>query len=160
MKKITILMMMIITTNVMMSQASVKRSINLDEFGNYKSVMRWRSDPLFIKSPLLGNDTIVFSILSDSISENVMTLNLYAFFPTNINTSNTSVRLIYSDKSYDDFIQIGYTPESNYCVYGLEKGDLLPILNKKVVTIVINGVVKYDVKDKGFFRNFLSSIMR
>jgi hypothetical protein len=160
MKKITILMMMIITTNVIMSQTSVKRSISLDTLGNFKSVMRWRSDPLFIKSPLLGNDTIVFGILSDSISENVMTLILYGFFPTNINTSNTSVRLIYSDKSYDDFIQIGYTPESNYCAYGLEKGDLLPILNKKVMTIVINGVVKYDVKDKTFFKDFLSLIMR
>ena len=149
---------MIIVTNVMMSQANVKRITDKDEFGESKSIMRWRSDPLFIKSPLLGNDTIVFSILSDSINEHAITLNLYAFFPTNINPSNTSVRLIYSDKSYDDFIQIGYTPETNYCLYGLEKGDLLPILNKKVVTIVINGVVRYDVKDKTFFKDFLSVI--
>ncbi len=152
--------MMIIATNVMMSQANLKRLSNLDTLGNSKSVMRWRSNPLFIKSPLLGNDTIVFSILSDSINEYAITLNLYAFFPTNINPLNTSVRLIYSDKSYDDFIQIGYTPEINYCLYGLEKGDLLSILNKKVMTIVINGVVKYDVKDKTFFKDFLSLIMR
>ena len=152
--------MMIIATNVMISQPNVKRSTKLDELRNIVSVLRWRSNPLLIKSPLYGNDTIQFSILSDSISKNAMTLSLYAYFPININPSNTSVRLIYSDKSYDDFIQVGHVSESNYYEYGLERGDLLHILNKKVVTIVINDIVKYDVKDKTFFKDFLSVIMK
>jgi len=155
--KLKLLILSLLITLTTLSQQQVKRLQLFDSLENKNFTRRYSSTALTFQSPLCCDpDTILVSVLSDSIDANRYTFHLFAYFPYNINPNNSTLLLNYEEGSPEILYQVGPPSENNYVEYFLVSQNYLSIFNKKVKSITFRGIgtFKLQSKDKSFFINF------
>lgn len=130
-----------------------QRMVTKDSKSAKEIVTKYPSEGLFFESPLSSKEFIQLSAKSDSIGAGVITFNLYAYFPENINPKDAAIVIGYADGTNDVFQQSLFIKEENYAEY-TPNMDIRNISTKKVSYVVFRGIAKCINKDKTYFTEF------
>lgn len=152
-KILTLLMSLMTMTSLYSQDAYIRRIRIHDSTANVTFTRRFSSEVLTFKSPLASNDSIYLGIMSDSVDTNLKTLNLYSYFPRNINPINATIIFVYTDEMQDILIQRGFPDENNYVEYTFV-GSSYDVRYKKLKTIIIRDIGRFDVKNKSYVIKF------
>jgi hypothetical protein len=116
-------------------------------------VVRYNDYALVFDSPLLSDEKIYVNAKSDSLDGGLITFFIYIYFPKNINPKGLNIVLEYADGTNDIFQQVRFDKEDNYTEYEAI-GNINNISSKKVKSITLRGVKKFNISDKTYFLDF------
>jgi hypothetical protein len=156
MKAITLsILLATLTVNSLSSQ--IKRIFYYsDEFKRNIS-MRYNEYGLFFDSPLLSEEKIHVGVKSDSLDNRAISFSIYIYFPKNINPKGFDIVIGYKDGTSDIFQQYEFNAEDNYAEYYVAR-SIKDISSKKVKSITIRGVKKFNVDDETYFIDFFKHL--
>ena len=106
-------------------------------------------------SPLNKSDSIFIGVMADSISAKMVDLELFGYFPKNINVKGLLIIIEYSDGSEDAF-KYEFHAE-NYAVFRIAN-DLDNISIKKAKLIKFRNIAEYKIKNQDYFINFFNQL--
>ncbi len=136
----------------------VKRQAGYDSYLEQPTTTIFPKTSLSFDSPLNKKDTIFFSVMVDSIKPNGYTVNLYAYFPRNLNYQQTNnVTLFFADESWFTFY-VTEKDDSGYVVYHVDLSTLKKLTKMPVYRVAFDKIGKGDVSyNKNFFTSFFNS---
>ena len=106
-------------------------------------------------SPLNKSDSIFIGVMADSISAKMVDLELFGYFPKNINVKGLLIIIEYTDGSEDAF-KYDFHAE-NYAVFRIAN-DLDNISIKKAKLIKFRNIAEYKIKNQDYFINFFNQL--
>jgi hypothetical protein len=106
-------------------------------------------------SPLNKSDSIFIGVMADSISAKMVDLELFGYFPKNINVKGLLIIIEYTDGSEDAF-KYDFHAE-NYAVFRIAN-DLDNISTKKAKLIKFRNISQYKIKNQDYFINFFKQL--
>ena len=106
-------------------------------------------------SPLNKSDSIFIGVMADSISAKMVDLELFGYFPKNINVKGLLIIIEYADGSEDAF-KYEFHAE-NYAVFRIAN-DLDNISIKKAKLIKFRNIAEYKIKNQDYFINFFNQL--
>jgi hypothetical protein len=106
-------------------------------------------------SPLNKSDSIFIGVMADSISAKMVDLELFGYFPKNINVKGLLIIIEYTDGSEDAF-KYEFHAE-NYAVFRIAN-DLDNISIKKAKLIKFRNIAEYKIKNQDYFINFFNQL--
>lgn len=106
-------------------------------------------------SPLNKSDSIFIGVMADSISAKMVDLELFGYFPKNINVKGLLIIIEYTDGSEDAF-KYDFHAE-NYAVFRIVN-DLDNISIKKAKLIKFRNIAQYKIKNQDYFINFFKQL--
>lgn len=155
MKKIILLFLLLST--ICQSQI-VKRIPITDSVRGIDFTRRYKSSIIEFKSPLDDGDYISVGILSDSLDSTFMTLNLFVYYPPQINPDKSTIILIYEDNSKDVLVPLNKPTEKNYVEYDFLI-NTFSIQKKEAKQIQFKGIQTYKIEERNFFKEFMKEIL-
>ena len=156
MKAIT-LTILLATLTVSSLSSQIKRIFHYsDEFKRDIS-MRYNEYALVFDSPLLSNEKIFVNAKSDSLDNGAISFSIYIYFPKNINPQGFDIVIGYKDGTSDIFQQYEFDAEDNYAEYYVAR-SIKDIASKKVKSITIRGVKKFNIDDETYFIDFFKHL--
>lgn len=152
MKAIT-LSILLATLTVSSLSSQIIRDSNYDETLKRNVVVRYIDDALVFDSPLLSDEKIYVNAKSDSLDGGLITFFIYIYFPKNINPKGLNIVIEYTDGTNDIFQQVRFDKIDNYTEYSAIN-NINNISSKKVKSITIRGVKKFNIDNKTYFVDF------
>lgn len=146
----TILLATLIVSSL---SSQIKRTTYYNETLKRNVVVRYNDYALVFDSPLLSDEKIYVNAKSDSLDGGLITFFIYIYFPKNINPKGLNIVLEYADGTNDIFQQVRFDKEDNYTEYEAI-GNINNISSKKVKSITLRGVKKFNISDKTYFVDF------
>jgi len=159
MKNLIVLLLLI--TSISKSQMNLDRvkSFHYNKEGDYyyevKTIMP--DYGLNFTYNLSSKENIDISIFADSLSPKSMSVRIYAFLPKSINVRKTSLYLIFDDEAKYKY-DIKRADDDNYVEFGVNEGNFLPLLNKKVIYIEFEKITSFRNYDESYFMEFFRLI--
>jgi hypothetical protein len=123
-----------------------------DEFKRDIST-RYTQHVLVFDSPLLSEEEIYVGAKSDNLDNRAISFSIYAYFPKNINPEGFNIVIGYKDGTSDIFQQHEFDAEDNYAEYYVVR-SIKDIASKKVKSITIRGVKKFNIDNETYFIDF------
>lgn len=155
MKKIILLFLLL--SGICQSQI-VKRIPITDSVRGIDFTRRYKSSIMEFKSPLDDGDYISVGILSDSLDSTFMTLNLFVYYPPQINPDKSTIILMYEDNSKDVLVPLNKPTEKNYVEYDFLI-NTFSIQKKEAKQIQFKGIQTYKIEERNFFKEFMKEIL-
>ena len=118
-------------------------------------VRKYFQADLRFTSPLNKSDSIFIGVMADSISAKMVDLELFGYFPKNINVKGLLIIIEYTDGSEDAF-KYDFHAE-NYAVFRIVN-DLDNISTKKAKLIKFRNIAQYKIKNQDYFINFFKQL--
>jgi hypothetical protein len=107
-------------------------------------------------SPLNKSDSIFIGIMADSIGPKMADVELFGYFPKNLNVKGLLIIVEYTDGSEDAF-KYDFHAENNYSVFRIAN-DLDNISVKKAKLIKFRNITEYKIKNQDYFINFFKQL--
>ncbi len=153
---IVLLISLIFLGMVSCAFGQVERMITTDSKGK-KTVTRYSSYVWSIQSPLNPKEYVDLNIKSDSIDAKSITLDLFAYFPKNINPKGADMTIVYMDGTKDFFKQSVFVAKDNYVEYeptiGINNLEIKPIKSISIGKII---TTEDSVEGEVYFTYFMS----
>ena len=119
-------------------------------------VRKYFQADLRFTSPLNKSDSIFIGIMADSIGPKMADVELFGYFPKNINVKGLLIIIEYTDGSEDAF-KYDFHAENNYTVFRIVN-DLDNISTKKAKLIKFRNISQYKIKNQDYFINFFKQL--
>lgn len=119
-------------------------------------VRKYFQADLRFQSPLNKSDSIFIGIMADSIKPNLIDVQLFGYFPKNINIKGLTIIIEYTDGEEDVF-KYEFHDETNFAVFRIID-DLDNISSKKPKLIKFRKIGNYKIKNKNYFINFFKQL--